>query len=403
MHGSANTSDPLKEIVEEARALEGQGRARAASARYASAALVLIKKSDYPEARRMVRRAIVLSPESPRLYLRLAHCYAGMANVGRAKESVLKFTRLTLKQKKIEAYRPYLEVELRHYPALRQVFYEEVLTIDRTSGEIFIALGNALREQGQLPEAQSALVDALRTKSEGAQGIEALEKIFIEREWQEGLVHLQRFTEGALSREDLIVLLSDSENLMLVPEIRTGHVDIKEKDLKTMITELEVEIGLVETGYDKVAPLVKEFRERSAPVIAGDSKAILDLALAFFEMGLPRDCEDELRKISSGDPLFLQAQILIGEVRLLEGSELGALEIYQACLRAEEASEAIKTEAHYRLVQIYFRLGDLAQAVVHLKELEKKAPNYRDLRTLKSQIQSALATEESLDEVRRDR
>src|SRR6185437_14470196 len=151
------------------------------------------------------------------------------------------------------------------------------------------------------------------------------------------------------------------------------------------------EIGVdLEASLDTVAPLVKEFRRKSQPILAGDAKTRLDMALAFFEMGLVNDARDELRPIDPSDPYYPESQALLGEILFAEGSDLGALEAYQNCLRDERATVEMVREGKYKLLQIYYRLGDLRQALAQAQELEKLAPNYRELRHLKIRIQEAL-------------
>ena len=54
-----------------------------------------------------------------------------------------------------------------------------------------------------------------------------------------------------------------------------------------------------------------------------------------------------------------------------------------------ERLDEIWSEAKYKLVQIYFHLGDLRQALALALELERKAAGYRDVHRLKLQIQEA--------------
>src|SRR5690606_2687781 len=90
------------------------------------------------------------------------------------------------------------------------------------------------------------------------------------------------------------------------------------------------------------------------------------------------------------DPSFAHAQALCGQIHLHEGSHLAALDAFQKSLRSPSRTQEVEWESRYQLIEVFFRLGDLRQAFVQAAELEKLAPEYRNLRRLKSQIQEAL-------------
>ena len=119
------------------------------------------------------------------------------------------------------------------------------------------------------------------------------------------------------------------------------------------------------------------------PLRSAASESEIDMAEA------DRDLK-ELGAIDAGDSQFGQSQVLMGEIYLAQGSELSALECFQSALRAKDSTFEVLREARYQLAQVFFRLGDYGQADGLVAELEKVAPDYRGVRWLKNQIQSAL-------------
>ena len=331
-----------KDILREAREAEEQGRKREASSKYASLGVFLRRRGQFKEAKKLVERAIHLSPESARLYVQRALCEMGLGQDKAARTAIRLFTRRAVRRNKVEAYRPYVEEQLKDFPALREVFYSVLLDIDRTSAEPFLGLARALIDQEKLDGAQKILLDALKTKTAEKEVVELLTGILAARNQTEDLVHLRRYESGDLSMEDLLLLLRGEA----APARREREQEQEpepqveeEKDLQLLIKELEAKMGLdVDQGLDSVDPLVREFRRKSDVVLAGDTKTRVDMALAFFEMGLIEDARDELRPIPVTDPHYLEAQCLLGEILHSEGSDLGALEVFQNILRDERAT-----------------------------------------------------------------
>lgn len=385
-----------KELFLQAKKAERAGKRREASAQYATLCIYLRKKGKKEDSLTLIDRAILLSPKSPRLYLQQALCRVGMGDEVGAANSVATFTHLAIEQKKSEEYRPYLETTLKEFPQLKEVFYKKLLALDRTNAAPFLAQAKSLREQGKSEEAKNALIDALKTKSDDTQVLGELSDLMEEQGRSEDVVHLKSFENGRLSRDHLISLLSRAPasapvEQEIAPQAAEPPEPSTERNLRSLIRDLESKIGndLAEP-IDDTGPLIKEFRRRSQKILANDSKARLDMALAFFEMGLIDDARDEIKPIEVSDPLYPESQALLGEILLAEGSDLGALEAYQNCLRDERASQGMIIEGKYKLLQIYYRLGDLKQALTQLRELEKTAPDYRDLRYLKMRILEAL-------------
>jgi len=364
-----------KEVFHQAQIAEEQGQSREACGYYADVARFLNKAGKYSEARVVWERALKLSPDSARLLLGLAVSAARMKDEEAARAAMVKFTEAAIDKKKVTTYRDRVERDLAKFPALRQLHYEKVLETDRTDPESFVGLARAWMAQEKWDEAQRVLIDALKAKGDLDRVLPALRSTLEERHLSDSLPHLDRFSSGEISLPDLILLLQKPTN----ESRRRSSGD--EKTLTALISELEQEIGIdLEEKPDQIEPLLREFRAKSEPVLASDPKARLDMAMAFREMSLSNEAVEELRKIPESAPCFYEGQCLMGEILFQQGSLLAALEVYQLCRRGREVASEIRHEALYQLVMIYFQLGDFRQAGQVLKELEKRSPEYRDLK-----------------------
>ncbi len=82
--------------------------------------------------------------------------------------------------------------------------------------------------------------------------------------------------------------------------------------------------------------------------------------------------------------------MLSAESCFREGSYFEAMDIYQAILRDERIADFQIMEAKYRLIHVYYRVGDLNKALRVSEELEAFDPDYRDLKSLKYQIEKSV-------------
>lgn len=378
--------DP-KEALRLAKDAESKGQAREASARYADLAIFLRGAGKLSDAQILIARAIRLSPNSPRLYLQRAICEWRAKNVVAARESTEKFAEMAVGRKeKLAEYRKYAEAKLHDIPELREVFHETVGRVERTDARPFLAKARALLQQGEKEKALRTLVDALKTRTRDAEVFSAFKECLAARGDKDGLKLLARLEAGKVSRRDFASLILPSPTSDREPE--AAPVD---RSLGDLIHELESELGIdLEEKADSVKPLVKEFRRRSDAVLKGDPKSRMDMAMAFFEMGLLEDAMDELRRVPETDERFPASLILMGDILVASGSDLAALETLQRCLRDDRAPKGVRDEARYKLVTVYFRLGDFAQAVIVARELEKSNPGYRDIRTIRMKAEAAL-------------
>lgn len=366
----------------EAQEDERNGRQKSASEKYAKLGDYLMRRAQYDEARRVLRRAIDLEPSARRVFLALAVCEARMGETSAARECMKRFTAASTRTRKAPHYLSLVEEQLGDLPELREIFYEGMLEVDRTDAAPYLGLARALDEQGKSEAAQRVLVEALQTRSRRAEVTAALRAALEATNHMEGLYYLQRMESGQISPQEFVLLLAD-------PRAATRAIAPpgREDTLGAMIARLESELGVNPGGErDTVAPLLAEFRAAAEPCLRGDDKARVDIAIAYFQMGLTEIACEELRKISSHSRIFPEALCLMGEMLFTEGSLLAALDVLQRCLRESGAGQDAKVEAKYKLMETYFRLGDVKRAWELSQQLSKEAPDYRELRAIRSQM-----------------
>ncbi len=381
-----------KEVFRLAREAEQKGDNKQAATHYASLSAYLRRRGKKDESLTLIRRALILAPQLARLHLQHALCAEISGHPDEAENAMRQFTQLSIEKQNVEKYRPLVESTLDKAPRLRQIFYDGVLKLDRTAAAAFLGQARSLHEQGNDAGAMKVLVDALQTGAQREDVLVAIEGLLREADRAEALIHLGRFRDGKVSLENFLVLLGGVARTDTAASL-VSSVEAPERPLRDLIDELEREIGGGPDVADpeaEIRPLLSEFRRRSEPILRGDSKARMDMALAFFEMGLAKEAQEELERVPESDVLYAEAQALFGEIALSTGSHLAALDAFQKSLRCSHRTREVEFEARYKLVHVYYRLGDLRQAFGQAAELEKLAPSYRDLRGLKNQIQEAL-------------
>lgn len=377
-----------------AREAEARGEKKEASVAWVHVASRLIRAKRFVSALAVLKQAEKLSPELARLQLHLAHCEIRLKRERDAQRSVARFGKMAVQAKKVAEYLQYVEQDLRRYPSLRRIFLETVLTLDRTGAVVFLALARLHRDSHDQLSSLRTLIDALMTRDRTPEVLAELRVSLNELGRAQDVVYLERFEAGKISREDLAALLAPTPAPESQSDPAVFDEPAREKTLGQLISDLEKELdggesNGAEEGMDKVRPLLAEFRSRAEKVIGEDSRARLDMALAYFEMGLYAVAQEEIARIPSSARCYLEGQSLLGEIFLKQGSDLAALEVYQKMLRTQlgpGASQDVANEAHYRLAEIYLRLGDRSQAVMHVREVEKKDPSYRRLKHLQEAL-----------------
>ncbi len=382
-----------KEVFQKAREAERQGKNKDAAAHYASLSVYLRRRGKDAEAFTLIRRAIGLDPRMVRFHLQLAVCAEVNGDLAAADAAIEYFTEKVIEKGKSESQAPVVEKVLEDHPRLKKLFFDKVLKLDRTTSLPFIGRAKSLRELGDVDGAVRELVDAISAGTD--QKVVMGELGIALGQWgkPEALAHFERFSQGKISKENFLVLLRG----LTRPTEAAGGSSVgpllEEKSLRSLIEDLEREIGTqIETPEKEIEPLLEEFRRRSQPILGKDAGARMDMALAFFEMGLHTEALEELAQVEETDRRFGEAQALVGEIHIFTGSYLAALDAFQRCLRIPERTSEVEQEARYKLVQVFYKLGDLQNAFSAAAELEKQAPNYRDLRQLKHQIQEAMGS-----------
>lgn len=382
-----------KEVLREAQNAEKAGNNKVASNLYATIAQYLRRREKFSEALVTIDRAIRLSSDSARLHLQKARICSSMEQRGEAEKAMKDFASLTLQKKRTHEYAAAMESQLEELPSLRAIFYEAVLEIERTSSFAFLGLARAQKTLGEFAKARSTLFSALKMRDKEEEVLGELKSVLEMQKDPDAIPFVEKYESGELKLEDLISLLDGpkkSPHRSKKEHTLTSHPFTEERNLRTLIEDLEKELGIkVDEDHDKVEPLVKEFRKRSEPIIGKDSRAKLDMGVAFYEMGLYKDAIDTVRGLEVTDPLYVDAQGLIANIYNAEGSQLSALDVYQNILRIETLTMEQKKEYLYQTAEIYRKLGDYDLALEVLGRLEKLVPEYRESHRMKIELKES--------------
>lgn len=329
-------------------------------------------------------------PESAKIFLAQAICEWERKHEREARHRIQLLARAILRKKRLEEYEGVIERELRSYVSLRQLFYETVASVERNSAIPFLGLARIARSAGDWQHALRLLSDGLRTKDRESVVLGEIIDIVQNQNLKEMEVQCDRYRAGQLRVDDFCLLLSSQQRKA---SLETSS-DSGQMDLSQMIENLEAELGSEPLpAWDKVGSLLAEFRRRADPVIGSHTKSRIDLALAFFEMRLMSAAKEELQQIPEEEPDFGQVLCLLGQIHFEEGALLAAMESYQKCLRDERFRGPVHNEAEYQLIRIYVKLEDFGKAMIHLRDLEKRISDYRDLRRIRELVANRLGVD----------
>jgi len=378
-----------KEVLHRAQKSEKEGLVKEAAKSYALLSVYLRKKNKYPDAEKMIAKAIKLNPDSGRLYLEESACFLGMNDESRASASIQKCVQIGLEKKQLHVYFSHLHKHLTSNSWIRQKFCELWLSIDRTSPTPFLGLGEELLGQGKWQEARDLFLKGLFVEPTNETLLTALVSLMNQHGSPTEQDYLKRFLDKSLSLEQFMVLMGKPTDVKNERPKSSREVETAPelKELGELISELEKELEISsETEYENVEPVIQEFLRKSNQVIGSDLQARLDLAFAFFEMDRLREAKMELNHIQTEHLLFGQAQYLLGTILLQEGSDVAALGAFQSALRSAVKDSAFWKETVYQLVKLNLKLGDLDTAGKFIQQLEKTDPGYRDLKNLRKNV-----------------
>lgn len=326
----------VKQLVEEGKAAERQGKRSLAASRYAQAAIRLRRRGRLAPARSLLERAVRLSPASPKLYVQLALLNADdrrMDEAGRAIETLVE--RVRARPDRREEYEAYVERELKTLPSLYAAF------------QAAIGVPNsAVPREPSVEVATAARADRVRVEPD---------------------------REEPEEREAVHEALPDDASDDLT--------------LSALIRKLEVELDLEPVAYER-AELPPGFVDRLQDALK-DAQDAIDIGIAFVMLELPDVAAAFFDRVAPNDVLYGQAQCLAGGAFAAAGDWLAALDRAQRALRDQPRSPDVLAEGTYQLAWAYARLGDFAQSRARLALLDKTFPHYRDVQGLRALLAQA--------------
>ncbi len=403
---------PSKKGSAEVRKVD-PARARVAASRMADAARAALKENKLDEAKKLVEDALSLVEDSPRLHIFQAKVLATMANEEGAKVAARNaYDWVYRKPERYNDYRAYLEKELADFPQVKEAFFARGQEYERERAEKAVEKAKAARAKGDLPSAMRCYLEALGTRFQDGPALSGVERILKENSDERGLRYLDSFRQGQLSRKDLITLVTPDEGAAgeQVPEPEELDLDKgPEKTLSDLVADVERELNGAGGGDAAAGPAqavpkdFEAFRRKADRQIENDSRARIDLAIGYFEMGLIDVACEELRAVRESDERFVKARCLLGEFLLKTEKPLFALQAFQECLRDVRVDAEEEKTVRYSLAKTYVRLGDWPRALTEIEALERRDRNYRDLRFLKSQVQDALVAAQDSGSAKREK
>ncbi|NBX67767.1 MAG: tetratricopeptide repeat protein [Proteobacteria bacterium] len=384
-----------KEVLREARDLESRGESKKASLKYASLIPILMRRSKFKEAVELCEKVLKLSPSSTRLHITHALCLNQLGQTKEAFSAIEKFALGGLQQNRLSAYLDIAKEKLVTKLVLYKCFLETVLKVERTEASIFFLLSGVLSELGENERALEITFAGLKVSEKSEEGRNLLKSFILKRANPGETEAFEKWINGELSLEQLqrkvLFLIADPAN----EQAKAGNSDevssywtmsiLKSFDensgdnLKKLIQDLEEELGQTPKGIEPIHTLVDEFRQKARTLVKDDSLALIDLAVAFREMGLLIEAKEFLLLVSSEDPKYLVAQSMLGEIELESGATMGALDIFQMILRNPQVPEEIAKESLYSIAKIYIQLGDLGRAEESAQKLSNLDRHYRGI------------------------
>ncbi len=389
-----------KLVLREAKELEAQGKNKEASRKYASLISVLSHRGKHLEAIELCEKALALSPVSTRLHLIKTLSLLELKRHNEAITEIDKFALAALRQERVTQYLELAKEKLGAHLKIQQHFIEKILEVERTRGDLFFALGRVFARQGKNEQALEMVFAGLKTGNEQSEGHNLLKSIINERGRKEDFQYFEKLINKLWPLEKVRKFIMDSSiaakpsSSKIVNQFLEDGSDLHLKSLdeenaptlQNLIQELEEALGDRPKGIETISGLVTEFKEKALEVINGDCTALLDLAIAFKEMGLINEARETLLRIGIENEKYLTAQVLLGEIEFESGALVGALDVFQRILRGESVDEFAIKEALYYSAHIYYQLGDLKKAHEYAEKLAELDSRYRNLIDLRHGI-----------------
>jgi len=388
-----------KLVLREAKESEAQGNFKDASRKYASLIPVLLRRDKMSEALALCEKVLSLSPESTRILLTKVLCLLGLKRENEAVEEVENFAIAALRQNRLTQYLEMANEKLAAHSFVLQKFLEKILEVERTRADVFISLGNVLLSQAKTDRALEMAFAAMKTGLQEEDCLKLIKSILDERGRIEDYQFLEKLINKTWSIDKVKQMLlknsdpqkgDDSHKKSESSEQSSPSLRAVDEDnastLKDLIQKLEEQLGERPQGIETLTSLISEFKEKALTVVREDAKAILDMSIAFKEMGLIAETREFLSRITSESELFPTAQALLGELEFDSESFFGALDIFQNLLRKEDLDESTKKSALYYVTRIYCELGDFKKAEGFAEKLAKIDSQYRNLGSLRSGI-----------------
>lgn len=378
----------IKQLKDEALAFEEKGDKKNAADRLVTIGRQFLKKQDLQKAFLYFERAVSLSPDTAKIYVYLAMADSLRGALVESKQWLNQFCRLTLQKEEFFSLESFILEKLSDFPDLLRHYYEYWISIDRTQSNPFVRIALCFGQMNRPSDAIRWFLEALKTKDKPLFVLKNFKELLENFQKKELLGYLDQLVEEKITLEDFIAIVREEPRhakQSAVEPVISVPLD-KEANFSEMIQAFERDFDLREDPIDKISPLLREFRQKSEPVLAQDDRARMDLALGFYEMELFPVAQEELLKIKEGSDCFFAAQNLLTEILVQQGLLLKALDKLKNLLKISDLPISIRLDSEYKMGWVYYRLGEREKALFWLGKVEAMEPTYRDLTALRIKL-----------------
>jgi len=381
------------DLLSKAEKCEKNGKPKLASRCYAELGLKTSSKKQWSVAKDHFKKALKLTPDSPRLYLYLARISFELDELEEAQSAITSFTQKI--QSNLQKYEPYVEILFRKYPSLKETYYQQRLSSDSTNGELFFKATLAQIEQEKWQDAFNSCVQAIQSGFTPEKLHGALLQLATRLDPESGRESLELYIREKIDLEEFSRRLSKKEN----PEIGPAP-----SSLSDLVHDLEESLGLssggIEVPQESFEKELKLSLQKALPKFQQDPKTYLDLANAFYEMGELNQAKLLLKDFNPRTQNYVQSQVLRAQICFAENDWFQALDILQKVKRTAKAlSPQEKLETDYGIVLAYFRLGDWENVKTSLEKVKRVDPRYRNILEIETELKRIMGSKKERKKV----
>ncbi|GAB4292278.1 MAG: hypothetical protein Kow0090_06090 [Myxococcota bacterium] len=190
---------------------------------------------------------------------------------------------------------------------------------------------------------------------------------------------LEKYPEHRETKRRLTALESgEIEEDIKVGEDRLSTDESLLFDLGDEVEDAIEEIEEKKGKKKEVGSVFEKVRAASSPQFE-EAENHINLGIAYREMGLFKEAEDELVQAVAHESFAIQAYELIGRCRMDQGDYNGAISQFKKALTVREMEPTEAVAIFYELGEAYFHTGDLKEANYYFKKVSEVQADFREV------------------------